>query len=84
MNAFHDRCQVLFGERLGYGRRWKSMAASLLGIGRASLYRYFASKGELLAAARAAAHDRFSDRIEAAYASADDPWQRSRAIGHLV
>ena len=41
MNAFHDRCQFLFGERLGYGRRWKSMAASLLGIGRASLYRYF-------------------------------------------
>lgn len=47
MNAFHDRCQVLFGERLGYGRRWKSMAASLLGIGRASLYRYFADDSAL-------------------------------------
>lgn len=39
-NAFHDRCHKLFCERLGYGRRWKSAAASLLGIGRASLYRY--------------------------------------------
>jgi AcrR family transcriptional regulator len=54
--------------------------ATEMGWTAASLYRYFASKGELLAAARAA-HSRFSDRIEAAYASADDPWQRSRAIG---
>ncbi|KAJ8138466.1 hypothetical protein OY671_008321 [Metschnikowia pulcherrima] len=55
--------------------------ATEIGWTAASLYRYFASKGESSAAARAAAHDRFSDRIEAAYASADDPWQRSRAIG---
>lgn len=55
--------------------------ATEMGWTAASLYRYFASKGELLAAARAAAHDRFSDRIEAAYASTSDLWQRSRAIG---
>jgi AcrR family transcriptional regulator len=52
--------------------------ATEMGWTAASLYRYFASKGELLAAARRPRHDRFSDRIEAAYASADDPWQRSR------
>jgi hypothetical protein len=48
--SFHDRCQALFGERLGHGRRWKSAAASLLGIGRASLYRYFDEDSTLPAA----------------------------------
>jgi hypothetical protein len=33
---------VLFAEKLGYGRRWKTAAAQSLGIGRATLYRYFA------------------------------------------
>lgn len=47
----------------------------------ASLYRYFRNKDELLDATKAAAHDRFSDRIEAAYASTSDLWDRSRAIG---
>jgi len=40
-NNFATRCQGLFGERLGYGRRWKTAAAQALGIGRATLYRYF-------------------------------------------
>lgn len=44
-NAFQARCEALFAERLGYGRRWKSAAAQVLGIGRASLYRYFADDG---------------------------------------
>ncbi|MFL7904326.1 hypothetical protein ACJ41P_24565 [Azospirillum argentinense] len=38
---FHDRCQRLFSDRLGHGRRWKTAAAQALGIGRATLYRYF-------------------------------------------
>ena len=55
--------------------------AAEMGWTAASLYRYYGSKAELLAATRAAAYDRFSDRIEAAYASSDDAWARSRAIG---
>ena len=58
----------------------RSIAAGM-GWTAASLYRYFDSKAELLAATRAAAYDRFSDRIEAAYASSADYWERSRAIG---
>jgi len=38
---FSMRCEGLFGQRLGYGRRWKTAAAQALGIGRATLYRYF-------------------------------------------
>lgn len=55
--------------------------AGEMGWTAASLYRYFGSKAELLAATRAAAYDRFSDAIEAAYASSADMWERSRAIG---
>lgn len=47
----------------------------------ASLYRYFPGKEALLAATRAAVLNRFSERIETAYASSDDLWQRSRAVG---
>lgn len=47
----------------------------------ASLYRYFPGKDALLAATRAAVLDRFSERIEAAYASSKDLWERSRAVG---
>ena len=36
---------------------------------------------QLLEAMRIAAHDRFSDLIEAAHASTDDLWDRSRAMG---
>lgn len=55
--------------------------ASEMGWSAASLYRYYASKAELLDAVRAAANDRFSQAIEAAYASTSDLWERSRAIG---
>ncbi len=55
--------------------------AAECGLAAASLYRYYASKADLLAATRAAAHDRFSDRIEAAWAGPGDLWDRSRAIG---
>lgn len=37
---FYLECEVLFAQKLGYGRRWKKAAAQALGIGRATLYRY--------------------------------------------
>lgn len=40
-SLFERTCEALFGETLGYGRRWKTAAAQALGIGRATLYRYF-------------------------------------------
>ncbi|WP_375462631.1 hypothetical protein [uncultured Methylobacterium sp.] len=40
-SKFHQDCEALFGHKLGYGRRWKTAAAQALGIGRATLYRYF-------------------------------------------
>lgn len=55
--------------------------ATELGWTAASLYRYFANKAELLDALRVAAHNRFSEHIEAAHDSTDDLWARSRAIG---
>lgn len=55
--------------------------ASEMGWTAASLYRYFANKAQLLDYVSAAVNNRFSDAIEAAYASSDDVWQRSRAIG---
>lgn len=67
-------------ERGMAGVSLRSIAAEM-GWTAASLYRYFGSKAELLAATRAAAYDRFSERIEAAHRSSDDLWARSRAIG---
>lgn len=58
----------------------RSIAAEL-GWAPASLYRYFRNREDLLTATRAAAHDRFSDRIEAAYGQPGDLWMRSRALG---
>lgn len=55
--------------------------AADLGWTAASLYRYYASKAELIDAVRTAAYRRFSERIEAGYASSADLWQSSRAIG---
>ena len=40
LNAFYVRCEALFAQKFGYGRRWKSAAAQTLRIGRATLYRY--------------------------------------------
>lgn len=55
--------------------------AGEMGWTAASLYRYYPNKSALLAATRTSAYDRFGARIEAAYASSSDLWQRSRAIG---
>lgn len=76
-------CQVAERQFATHGLEGASMRsiARELGWTAAALYRYFDSKEALLAATRASAHNRFSDRIEAAYASSDDPWERSRAVG---
>ncbi len=58
----------------------RSIAAEM-GWTAASLYRYFPSKAHLIDHVRTAVNNRFSEVIEAAYASSDDVWQRSRAIG---
>lgn len=55
--------------------------ARAIGWTAASLYRYFPNKEALLAATRAAVLNRFSDRIESAYAASEGPWERSRAVG---
>lgn len=55
--------------------------ATDMGWTAASLYRYYPGKAGLLDATRAAAYGRFSSCIESAANSADDLWQRSRAIG---
>ena len=67
--------------RAGPGAVSLRSVAAELGWTAASLYRYYASKAELLDAVRVAAHERFADRIEAACASTDDLWDRSRAVG---
>ncbi|MET0250408.1 MAG: TetR/AcrR family transcriptional regulator [Sphingobium sp.] len=46
-----------------------------------ALYRYFDSKEAVVAAARVAAYDRLSSRLEAATAGPGDAWARSRAVG---
>lgn len=48
-NTFYTRCEALFAHKLGYGRRWKSAAAQGLGIGRATIYRYFEDEGGIAA-----------------------------------
>jgi AcrR family transcriptional regulator len=55
--------------------------AKKLGRSPMGLYRYFADREEMLAFIRADAFDRFSDALEAAFASGDDPFARARAVG---
>ena len=69
-----------FAER-GIERVSMRSLAEDLGCSATALYSYFRNKVEIFAAARAAALNRLSERLEAAYAGAADPWQRSRAIG---
>jgi AcrR family transcriptional regulator len=55
--------------------------AQALGWSATALYRYFENKDSILAAARTAALNRLSDRLEAAIAGPGDLWARSRAVG---
>jgi AcrR family transcriptional regulator len=55
--------------------------AAKLGRSPMGLYRYFADRDEILAFVRADAFDRFSDQLEAAFASGGDAFARARAVG---
>ena len=76
---------VLVAERqadeLGMERVSMHSIARELGWTATALYRYFENRDAILAAARAAAFDRLSDRLEAAMDEPGDIWTRSRAIG---
>lgn len=54
--------------------------AQKLGCSAMTPYRYFRDKREILAAVTAAALDRFSAALEAAFAIMGDAWQRSAAV----
>src|ERR1700743_3613429 len=55
--------------------------ARTLGRSPMGLYRYFADREEILAYVRAEAFDRFSDQLEAAFASGGDAFARARGVG---
>jgi AcrR family transcriptional regulator len=57
--------------------------AQALGWSASALYRYFANKEAVLAAAQAAAMDELSDRLERAMEGSGDVWERSRAVGNV-
>lgn len=55
--------------------------ARKLGRSPMGLYRYFADREEILAFVRTDAFDRFSDKLEQAFASGGDAFARARAVG---
>lgn len=75
---------VLVAERqadgLGMERVSMHSIARDLGWSATALYRYFENRDAILPAARAAAFDQLSDRLEAAMDGPGDIWARSRAI----
>jgi len=82
--CFRQRvCQVAERQFAEHGIEQVSMRSlgKELGCSATALYSYFDNKEAIVAAARANALDRLSVRLEAAHASTEDPWQRSRAIG---
>ena len=70
----------LFAEK-GRERFTMREVAAALGVSAMTPYRYFKDKEEILAAVRAAAFNRFSDALEAAFDSTADPAERSNAVG---
>lgn len=67
---------------LGLERVSMHSIAKELGWSATALYRYFVNKDAILAAARAAALDRFSAALDEALAGPGDIWDRSRAVGN--
>ncbi|AYJ85268.1 TetR/AcrR family transcriptional regulator (plasmid) [Sphingomonas paeninsulae] len=67
---------------LGMERVSMHSIARALGWSATALYRYFENKDAILAAARTAAFDRLSDRLEAAMEGPGDIWSRSREVGN--
>jgi AcrR family transcriptional regulator len=72
--------EVLFARHGVEGVTMRLIAAEL-GCSPTTAYRYFKSKEEILAAVRAAAFNRFSDIIEAATRSSQDPRESARNVG---
>jgi len=66
---------------LGMERVSMHSIARELGWTATALYRYFDNRDAILAATRAAAFDRLSDRLETIMEGPGDMWARSRAIG---
>ena len=54
--------------------------ASELGVSAMTPYRYFKDKEDILAAVRARAFTRWSEKLEAAFAGAGSPTEKSRAV----
>jgi AcrR family transcriptional regulator len=85
INESRDRI-VRVAERqaveLGMERVSMHSIARALGWSATALYRYFENKDAILAAARTAAFDRLSDRLEAAMEGPGDIWSRSREVGN--
>lgn len=84
ISNFRQRvCEIAerqFAER-GIDRVSMRSLAEELECSATALYSYFENKEEIFAAARTHALNRLSERLEAAFASTTDPWQRSRAVG---
>ena len=70
----------IFAEKGREGFTMREVAAEL-GVSAMTPYRYFKDKGEILAAVRANAFDRFAEALENAYAGHSDPVSRSGAVG---
>jgi AcrR family transcriptional regulator len=84
VNDFRRRvCETaerLFAEHGPEAVSMRQLAAEL-GVSPMTPYRYFKDKDDILAAARTSGFDRFSQALEAAFASASDPRERSNAVG---
>ena len=80
-NRLVDAATHLFAVRGRDGVSMRELAAAL-GVSPMTPYRYFHDKGEILAAVRTRAFDRFAEALETAYeTAAGDAGDRSSAVG---
>jgi AcrR family transcriptional regulator len=77
-HAILDTALKLFAEH-GYDATDTQMLSDSLGVGKGTLYRHFASKQELFAAAVNRSIDRLDECIDQAMASVEDPLDRFEA-----
>jgi AcrR family transcriptional regulator len=84
VGEFRDRMRAT-AERLfakhGLGGIGMRQLAAELGVSPMTAYRYFKDKDDILATVRAGGFDRFSDALEAALASSNDPLAQAAAVG---
>ena len=84
VGAFRQRlCAVAEAQFAQHGYAGVTMRelARVMDVSPMTPYRYFKDRDEILAAVRAAAFARFTDVLEAAFASGADALARSRAVG---